>query len=179
MQSFSVGQKVYVRNFSGHPPVWFPGVVSGTPAPLTYLVETPDGGIVRRHVDHIRSRSTEPAEARDHQEATSVGAGRAPSIVTAPGTLGQADSSSNSPSASADPALLSATPGQSEPAAATAAPLTSGESTDVLPRADIPEGRQEQLILRRSARPHKAPDRYGTGKLFVPRGKECGKVTYG
>ena len=57
-RNFTVGQSVYVRNFSGHP-LWLPGFIIGIPAPLTYVVDVGGGKSLRRHVDHVRTRYSE------------------------------------------------------------------------------------------------------------------------
>ena len=57
-RNFTVGQSVYVRNFSGHPR-WLPGSVIDIPAPLTYVVDVGEGKSLRRHVDHVRTRHGE------------------------------------------------------------------------------------------------------------------------
>ena len=54
-RSFIIGESVWVKNFS-EGPIWLKGVVFRTKGPLTMEIELEDGRILRRHIDHIRSR---------------------------------------------------------------------------------------------------------------------------
>ena len=54
---FEVGDAVCVKDFpSGR--TWIPGTVSAVKGPLSYCVELSDGRVFRRHVDHIRNRTS-------------------------------------------------------------------------------------------------------------------------
>ena len=54
---FCVGDPVFVKEFpSGK--TWTPGTVSAVKGPVSYCVELPDGRVMRRHVDHIRNRTS-------------------------------------------------------------------------------------------------------------------------
>jgi len=55
LREFVVGNAVYVKNFSGTP-AWVPGVIEKSRGPLSYLVKLLNGKLVRRHVDHVKSR---------------------------------------------------------------------------------------------------------------------------
>ena len=48
-----IGATVYAKNFGQGPP-WLPGVIKDLTGPVSYTVEVEDGGIFRRHVDHVR-----------------------------------------------------------------------------------------------------------------------------
>ena len=61
VRTFVPGNNVFVRNF-GRGTKWLAGVVTEVRGPLSYHVTLSDDRIVRRHVDHIRSRSTNPPE---------------------------------------------------------------------------------------------------------------------
>ena len=57
-REFNVGDLVFVKDFpSGK--TWLSGSVSEVRGPLSYYVTLLDGRVVRRHVDHIRSRSSQ------------------------------------------------------------------------------------------------------------------------
>ena len=56
VRTFSPGDTVYVRE-SSNKSKWLPGVVAARNGPLSYEVTLSDDHIIRRHVDHIRSRS--------------------------------------------------------------------------------------------------------------------------
>ena len=59
-REFHVGDLVFVKDFpSGK--TWLPGSVSEVRGPLSYYFTLLDGRVVRRHVDHIRSRSSQSA----------------------------------------------------------------------------------------------------------------------
>ena len=53
-RDISVGDDVFVRNFSLHGGKWLPGLVVECTGPLSYKVETATHGIVRRHQDQVR-----------------------------------------------------------------------------------------------------------------------------
>ena len=55
-RDLAIGTTVYVKNFRQGPP-WLPGVIKEPRGPVSYTVETEDGRIIRRHVDHIRGRA--------------------------------------------------------------------------------------------------------------------------
>ena len=54
-RSFSVGEKVYVRNFQSGPR-WLPGIIEENKGPTSYYVLLSDDRVVRKHVDQIRIR---------------------------------------------------------------------------------------------------------------------------
>ena len=57
-RQFSVGDPVMMKNFSSGPD-WMPGTVVSRLGPLSYLVETLDNQLSRRHIDHLKSRVIE------------------------------------------------------------------------------------------------------------------------
>ena len=57
-REFSPGTKIYVQNF-GAGSQWLSGEVLEKRGPLSYLVKLSDGRLFRRHVDHMRIRTTE------------------------------------------------------------------------------------------------------------------------
>ena len=54
-RDISVGNDMFVRNFSLHGGKWLPGLVVECTGPLSYKVKTATHGIVRRHQDQIRT----------------------------------------------------------------------------------------------------------------------------
>ena len=56
-RKFNLKDKVYVRNFTNGDS-WTPGTIIKLISPLSSIIELEDGRAVRRHIDHIRSRST-------------------------------------------------------------------------------------------------------------------------
>ena len=58
VRNLNIGDKVYVRNLPNSDPKWLAGTVTKVTGPLSYHVELLDGTIVRKHVDHLRSRDT-------------------------------------------------------------------------------------------------------------------------
>ena len=54
-RSFSVGDKVYVRNFQSGPR-WLPGIIEENKGPTSYYVLLSDDRVVRKHVNQIRIR---------------------------------------------------------------------------------------------------------------------------
>ena len=54
-RDISVGDDVFVRNFSLHGGKWLPGLVVECTGPLSYKVKTATHGIVRRHQDQIQT----------------------------------------------------------------------------------------------------------------------------
>ena len=55
LREFDVGDTVYIRNFRGTP-LWIPGIVNQCRGPVSYSVKLNDGTIVKRHVDHVKTR---------------------------------------------------------------------------------------------------------------------------
>ena len=56
-RSFKVGDSVFVRDLPARKD-WLACIITSVNGPLSYLVTLDDSRIVRRHVDHIRSRSS-------------------------------------------------------------------------------------------------------------------------
>ena len=53
-RQFHVGQSVMARNLRPGPK-WIPGIIVQRLGPLSFLIETRDGQLWRRHVDHLKS----------------------------------------------------------------------------------------------------------------------------
>ena len=68
LRTFVMNDTVYAKNFSTGPK-WLPGVITAVKGPLSYEVTLDDGHVIRRHVDHLKSRS--PATTPDR--TTSAG----------------------------------------------------------------------------------------------------------
>ncbi len=56
-QSFQENEPVLVRNFTSQTPKWLPGHIVKSSGPVSHQVRLERGGTMRRHQDHIRSRS--------------------------------------------------------------------------------------------------------------------------
>eukprot|EP00731_Ephydatia_muelleri_P032474 Em0024g18a len=65
---FSVGDAVFVKNFSGSPK-WIPGRVIANRGPLSLVIQLDNGSKVNRHVDHVRVREQEGDNAGEEEEA--------------------------------------------------------------------------------------------------------------
>ncbi len=52
-EHLGIGSKVLAKNFSTGQ-AWLPGTISEASGPKSYIVETTDGRLLRRHVNHIR-----------------------------------------------------------------------------------------------------------------------------
>ena len=57
LRNFTPGQLVMARVFNSRNK-WAPGLIEECSGPLLYTVKLQDSKIVRRHVDHLRDRST-------------------------------------------------------------------------------------------------------------------------
>ena len=67
LRSFEVDDPVFVKDF----PIgkeWLTGTVSEVEGPLTYLVMLFDGRIVRRHIDHIHSRTSQATDLNSNND---------------------------------------------------------------------------------------------------------------
>lgn len=58
-RKFQEGDGVYAEDFSSTTEKWVPGIVQKVTGPLSYHIQLSDGRVIRRHVDNVRSRSTE------------------------------------------------------------------------------------------------------------------------
>ena len=56
-----------MRNFSSGP-TWLPGTVIATRGPLSFEVKLTDDRVVRRHIDHVRSRTAGTFVSTDDQD---------------------------------------------------------------------------------------------------------------
>ena len=68
--TFSVGEKVFVRNFTSGPR-WIPATVSGQEGNVNYRCSTGDGIEVRRHYDQMKPRILEKLRAEDDLDVDS------------------------------------------------------------------------------------------------------------
>jgi len=62
IRRFKEGDLVLVENFTRSGERWLPGTVAKVNGPLSYEVKLLDGSTVRRHVDHVRKRSSPPQD---------------------------------------------------------------------------------------------------------------------
>ena len=60
-RTLRVGETVFVRNFDGKSK-WLCGVIHEQTGPVSFRVRLDDGRVVRRHVDHVRSRRVSERE---------------------------------------------------------------------------------------------------------------------
>ena len=58
IHTFTVGEVVFAKNFTGKSPKWLPGSMAEVTGPLSYIIQLQDGTTRRRHVDNIRNRVT-------------------------------------------------------------------------------------------------------------------------
>ena len=56
VRTFSIGDLVYVEDFTASPQKWIPGKIVQVTGPLSYCIELLDGSTVRRHVDNVIQR---------------------------------------------------------------------------------------------------------------------------
>ena len=72
-RKFSVGDKVYSKNF-GQGPKWIPGEIVESTGPVSFLVKLVSGQIIRRHQDHLRVRHHNLSEeaSSDQRERVEV-----------------------------------------------------------------------------------------------------------
>ena len=56
VRTFSIGDLVYVEDFTASPQKWIPGKIVEVTGPLSYCIELLDGSTVRRHVDNVIQR---------------------------------------------------------------------------------------------------------------------------
>ena len=54
--TFSIGDLVYVEDFTASPQKWIPGKIVEVTGPLSYCIELLDGSTVRRHVNNVIQR---------------------------------------------------------------------------------------------------------------------------
>ena len=62
LRSFSLNDPVYAKGFSNGPK-WLPGEITAVNGPLSYEVILDDGHVIRRHVDHLKSRTATTSSA--------------------------------------------------------------------------------------------------------------------
>ena len=66
LRELRVGQSVWARNFRDGP-TWVPATIADQVGPLSYLVQLSDGGLWRRHIDHLRTGQDVPSEVATPQ----------------------------------------------------------------------------------------------------------------
>ena len=64
VRHLEIDDKVFVRDFPGGK-TWLPGSVVETQGPLSFIVDLEDGRRVRRHIDHVRLRTSESVVTPD------------------------------------------------------------------------------------------------------------------
>ncbi|KAL5463687.1 hypothetical protein EMCRGX_G032610 [Ephydatia muelleri] len=145
----SLGDRVYVYDFH-NPHKWIPGIVVELTGSLSYKVRLQDGVVVRRHVNHIRSRAA-------------VAGGELNADPVAPtATYLQPDIMDDGPTSdlSYDPAPLADSTATEEDRDAVIIP----EDSDAGPQeaVNLPQevAPVPPMTLRRSTRVRQAPDRY-------------------
>ena len=63
-RTFTAGDKVYTRNLASGP-VWLEGTVVSSHGPLSYLVDLSNGRTIRRHIDHLCTRTAADSSGVD------------------------------------------------------------------------------------------------------------------
>ncbi|XP_048590142.1 uncharacterized protein K02A2.6-like [Nematostella vectensis] len=71
LREFQVNDPVFVKNFS-YGPKWLCGTIIQQSGPVSYVVQLSSGGVFRRHVDHLRLRTSTPTVANDLQSSTEL-----------------------------------------------------------------------------------------------------------
>ena len=62
---FVVGDAVFIKDFPLGK-TWIPGTVSAVKGPMSYRIDLTDGRVVRRHVDHVRTRTSTMGTSPDN-----------------------------------------------------------------------------------------------------------------
>ena len=62
LRKFKEGDQVYAEDFSASDKKWIPGVVQKVTGPLSYHIQLHDGRVIQRHIDNVKSRSTDRVE---------------------------------------------------------------------------------------------------------------------
>ena len=69
-RKFQEGDEVYAEDFSASNEKWIPGVIQKVTGPLSYHIQLSDGHVIRRHVDSVRSRSSQSDQNREEISPT-------------------------------------------------------------------------------------------------------------
>ena len=69
-RKFQEGDEVYAEDFSASNEKWIPGVIQKVTGPLSYHIQLSDGRVIRRHVDSVRSRSSQSDQNREEISPT-------------------------------------------------------------------------------------------------------------
>ena len=128
-RTFRTGDLVYARNFSGNGPKWISGKVVAMTGPVSMVIILSDGQQVRRHIDHVRARGCEEVVPVTSDDE-----------VFPRGTLDTAEVVPAEP----DPQALP------EPE-----PVPDAPAEPTVKPTEAPE----PVVLRRSTRVHRPPDR--------------------
>ena len=67
-RKFQIGDKLFARNFRG--PHWIPVTVTRVTGPLSYQVESDSGIMLRRHVDHLRTRYSDSPHSAQQSDSS-------------------------------------------------------------------------------------------------------------
>ena len=68
-----VGDSVFAKNFSLNSQLkWIKGTIKNQTGPLSFKIELQDGRMIRRHIDHIRIRSSECDDAEDNKDISDL-----------------------------------------------------------------------------------------------------------
>ncbi len=66
VRRLEIGDMVYAEDFRvSRKSKWLPGMVSKVTGPISYVIELSGGGLVRRHIDNIRSRQAQGSTSVD------------------------------------------------------------------------------------------------------------------
>jgi len=60
---FREGDRVYAEDFKSSNQKWREGIVAEVNGPLSYKIKLTDGGVVHRHIDSVKARTTEASTA--------------------------------------------------------------------------------------------------------------------
>ena len=150
-REFHVGQNVMAKNLRPGA-AWVPGVVAERLGPLTYLVQVSDGGLWKRHVDHLRERgdTSQEVELRPTKaQSVDLESVSLPSMETRTETMG----------AGIDVSAAAQNPTQQDqPNSVDTSPNTGPEQP--LPTEHSTPTERSQNTSRYPKRDRKAPQRY-------------------
>ena len=140
-RTLRVGDTVFVMNFSGKTK-WLHGVIVEQTGPVSFRIRLEDGRVVRRHIDHVRSRRVNDEE----EEESSV-----PEKTLSPELPPEVPIQEDQPAsdAQAQPHDAHAPPSDTH-----ASPSDDANATPSDVRSDVPPTQ-----LRRSERTRKPPER--------------------
>jgi hypothetical protein len=154
-RDFYVGDPVYFLNF-GRGPKWFSGNIVSRTGPLSYLIESQDGRIYRRHQDQIRFRHQETSDQPVPSDVPPpVAVSNPPPVVP-----NQTVDSSQSPEWPTTPSPEGDTPGNTVPKASVIPETQENIAMSVPPSGEKAKTPNVHLgPSRRSQRVRKMPQR--------------------